>query len=33
MNKGEFGGVKTHEWYTLIKITILVDFYIGNTYF
>jgi hypothetical protein len=28
--KGEFGGVKTHDWHTFIKVIILVDFYIGK---
>jgi hypothetical protein len=27
--KGEFGGVKTHDWHTFIKVIILLYFYIG----
>ena len=33
-NKGELGGVKTHEWHTLIKVIIFVCIfilYIGET--
>jgi hypothetical protein len=28
--KGEFGGVKTHDWHTFIKVIILVYIYIGH---
>jgi hypothetical protein len=28
MKKGEFGGVKTHDWHTFIKIIILVYIFI-----
>jgi hypothetical protein len=28
MKKGEFGGVKTHDWHTFIKVIILVYIFI-----
>jgi hypothetical protein len=28
MNKGEFGGVKTHDWHIFIKVIILVYIFI-----
>jgi hypothetical protein len=29
MKKGEFHGVKTHDWHTFIKVIIFLYFYIG----
>jgi hypothetical protein len=32
MKKGEFGGVKTHDWHTFIKVIILVYIFIYWSY-